>query len=154
VVLRQLKMVTQQNFFIHDMDKAVDCITSSCHQSASPCVVPPHWCSSPPTPNLKLWVISFTAKVIKWGWQFILTLLNAQRALWHSPQHPDERVHWHPTTGGPLTVIWTDTDPCFMTPDSSSVLHKLRIVFVIRKVKNQNKNPVAELERELFQQDP
>ena len=41
-----------------------------------------------------------------------------------------------------------------MTPDSSSVLHKLRIVLVISKVKNQNKNPVAELERELFQQDP
>ena len=55
----------------------------------------------PPTPNLKLWVISFTAKVIKWAWKFILTLLNAQRALWHSPQHTDERVHWHPTTGWP-----------------------------------------------------
>ena len=55
---------------------------------------------------------------------------------------------------GPLTVIWTDTDPCFMTPDSGSVLHKLRIVLVIGKVKSQNKNPVAELERELFQQDP
>ena len=89
-------VVTQQNFFILDMDKAVDCITSSCHHSASPCVVPPQWCSSPPSPNLKLWVISFTAKVIKW-----LTLLKAQRALWHSPQHTDERVHWHPTTGWP-----------------------------------------------------
>lgn len=79
------------------MDKAFDCITSSCHHSASPCVVLPQ----PPTPNLKLWVISFTAKVIKWAWQFILTLLNAKRAPWHSPQHTDERVHWHPTTGWP-----------------------------------------------------
>ena len=54
---------------------------------------------------------------------------------------------------GLLTVIWTDTDSCFMTPDSGSVFHKLRIVLFISKVKNQNKNPVAELERELFQQD-
>ena len=55
---------------------------------------------------------------------------------------------------GPLAVLWTDTDPCFITPDSDSVSHNQTIVLVISKVKNQNKNPVAELERELFQQDP
>ena len=99
----QLKMVTQRNFFILDMDKAVDCIMSSCHHCASPCVDPPQWCSSPPTPNPQAETMGnlFCCQSHEMSLQFILILLNAQRTLWHSSQHTDERVHWHPTTGWP-----------------------------------------------------
>ena len=61
----------------------------------------------------------------------------------------------------PLAVIRTETAPCFMALNNDPVLHDHRIVLeiLILRVKNWNRNPVAEravqeLELELLQQDP
>ena len=60
---------------------------------------------------------------------------------------------------GPLAVIRTDLAPFYMALDNDRVLHDHRIVLEIGRLKNRNKNPVAErafqeLERELLRQDP
>ena len=45
---------------------------------------------------------------------------------------------------GPLAVIRIDPAPCFMVLDNDPVIHNHRIVLEIARVKNRNKNPVAE----------
>ena len=45
---------------------------------------------------------------------------------------------------GPLAVVRTDPAPCFLALENDSVLHEHRIALEIGRVKNRNKNPVAE----------
>ena len=57
---------------------------------------------------------------------------------------------------GPLAVIRTDPAPCFIALDNDPVLHDHRIILEIGRVKNRNKDPVAEragLELELLRQE-
>ena len=114
--------------------------------------------------------ISFAADPIKQAKQFILVLHECVTFYTVSTLLPNERhdmlhnalfslcINTQPLDG-PLAVIRTDPTPCFMALNNDSVLHDHRIVLVIGRVKNRNKNPVAErvvqeLELELLRQDP
>ena len=67
-------------------------------------------------------------------------------------------IEIHPLDG-PFAVIRTDAAPRFIALKDDSVLRKHRIALEIGRIRNHNKNPVAEkavqeLELELLRQDP
>lgn len=112
--------------------------------------------------------ISFAADVMKQAKQFILVLRECVTSYTVSSLLPNE---CHDTLrdalislcisvrpfDGPLAVIRTDPAPCFIALDNDPVLHDHRIILEIGRVKNRNKDPVAEragLELELLRQEP
>ena len=166
----QLKLVTQRYLFALDMDKAIERATTSCHHCASLRVVPPSMVQQSTNPPPDTVGVSFAADVIKRARQLILVLRECVTSYTASTLLPNERhdtlrdallslcIEMRPLDG-PLAVVRTDPAPCFLALENDSVLHEHRIALEIGRVKNRNKNPVAEkavqeLELELLRQDP
>ena len=114
--------------------------------------------------------MSFAADIIRRCRQFILILRKCTTSYTTSCLVPDEKsdtlcdalarlvVGRHPLDG-PQAVIRVDPAPGFVSLKNSNALQHLGISVEIGRVKNTNKNPVAEravleLEEELLRQEP
>lgn len=166
----QLKMVAHRYLFALDMDKAIDRVTSSCHCCAAlrqtPHTLVKQSTSAPPDAV----GVSFAADVIKRARQLILVLRECVTSYTTTVLLDDERhntlrealirlcIQIRPLDGPPA-VIRTDPAPGFKALVNDKLLHRHRLTLEIGRVKNPNKNPVAEkavqeLETELLRQDP
>ena len=166
----QLKLATRRYFFALDIDKSIDRITSGCHMCASlkkkPHTVVDQSTSSPP----EAIGLSFASDVIKRNRQLILVLRECVTSFTASTLIEDERheslrsalirlcIELRPLDGPPA-IIRTDPASGFKTLIDDKLLQHHRISIEIGRIKNTNKNPVAEravqeLEAELLRLNP
>lgn len=151
----QLKQVILRYFYTLDLDKALDQCTQSCHLCASlkkiPSCLVEQSTSDPPAAV----GISFAADVIKRNRQLILVVRETTSSFTTSCIIQDERrdtlraglirlcLELCPISG-PHAVIRVDPAPGFASLANDEELRRLRISVEIGRVKNANKNPVAE----------
>jgi hypothetical protein len=166
----QLKQVTNRYLFALDMGHAIDHVSESCHACAS-LLKKPHklveQSSSEPPDAVG---ISFATDVIRRNRQFILVMRECVTSYTTTMLVENERqdtlrdaliqlcIEINPLDG-PHAVIRTDPGPAFKALVNDQTLAKHRISIEIGRVKNVNKNPVAEkaiqeLELELLKIDP
>ena len=166
----QLLMVMKRNFYALDLPKAVDRACASCHICASLQQFPDSLVkqSSDEAPDIV--GISFAADVMRRNKQCILVLRETTTSFTSACLVPDERhgtlrdalvclsLELRPLDGPPA-VIRVDPAPGFIALRDDDTLKELRLCLEIGRVKNVNKNPVAEkavgeLEIELLRQVP
>ena len=166
----QLKQIIHRYIFALDLDKSVETTSRSCH----------HCSSLRNTPNLTIAQssnnppevvgISYAADVIKRDRQLILVLRECVTSYTVTCFVNDERrdtlrdsliqlcIGLRPLDGPPA-VIRTDPAPGFAALVNDTLLNKYRLTIELGRVKNINKNPVAEkaireLEGEILHQQP
>ena len=166
----QLKQVMRRYLFALDLDRAIETTSHSCHHCASlintPTMTVPQSTSDPP----EVVGISYAADIIKRERQLILVLRECVTSYTACCFVTDERrdtirdslinlcIGLRPLDGPPA-VIRTDPAPGFAALANDAVLAKYRLTIELGRVKNVNKNPVAEkavreLECELLHQQP
>lgn len=151
----QLKTVTRRYFYALDMDKSIELVSKSCHHCASLKSVQhmlKEQSSSDPPERLG---VTFAADVIKRGKQLIFVLRESVSSLTNACIIENER---HDTLrdaiiqlyiglrslDGPVAIIRTDAAPGFASLCNDELLNRYRIKVEIGRVKNPNKNPVAD----------
>ncbi len=166
----QLKQVVSRYFYALDLDKAIDRTSATCHHCTSikkiPNVVVPQSTGDPPDAI----GVTFAADIMRRSRQFILVVRECVTSLTMSCLVEDERHdtlrryliqlcnHVRPLDG-PYAVIRTDPAPGFVALVHDKFLTEHRLNIEVGRVKNANKNPIAEravqeLENELLRQDP
>ena len=166
----QLKQVMHRYLYALDLDKVIDTASRSCHQCASlrdtPHTTIPQSTGNPP----EVVGISYAADVIKREKQLILVLRECVTSDTASCLIDDERrdtlrdslvklcIGLRPLDGPPA-VIRTDPAPGFAALVKDALLSTYRLTIELGRVKNVNKNPIAEkavceLEHELLHQQP
>ena len=166
----QMKLVMKRYFFALDMEKSIDKVSDTCHPCASlrkvPHTVIKQSTSDPP----ETVAVSFSADVIKRCRQLILVVRETVTsytvtAIIENERHDTLRdmlirlsVELRPLDG-PMAVIRTDPAPGFVALVNDEILRQNRLTIEIGRVKNANKNPVAEraiqeLELEILKQEP
>lgn len=151
----QLKNVVSRYFYALDLEKAVELTTNTCHQCASllktPKVCVEQGSSDPPETVGS----TFAADVLKRERQLILVIRECVTSftftkLIESERHLDLRdaiiqllAEVHPLDG-PFAVIRTDPASGFKALVSDQLLARHRLSIELGRVKNPNKNPVAE----------
>ncbi len=166
----QLKMVVSRFFYALDMDKAIERISQGCHHCASLRKIPPtvvsQSCSDPPESI----GVSFAGDVLKRERQLIFVLRECVTSFTSACFVDSETklalrdaiiqlcVPLRPLDG-PLAVIRTDAATALCPLIDDVTLRSHRIQIEVGRVKNENKNPVAEraiqeLEREFLLDDP
>ena len=166
----QFQMVLQRQFFALDMNDAISRVTSTCHTCASLLSFPPSLVSQSSDDPPEVVGVSFAADVIKRHRQSILVLRECTTSFTASCLIPDERhdtlrdaltrliIGLHPLDG-PSAIVRVDPAPGFASMSSNDSLKHLNVTIEVGRVKNKNKNPVAEkavreLEEELIRQEP
>ena len=166
----QLKVVCERYFFALDLGKAVEKVSASCHQCASLRKVPHTKMEQSSMDPPDAIGVSFAADVIKRAQQLILVLRECTTSYTMATLVENERrdslreallrtaIEFVPLDG-PKVVIRTDSAPGFVALVNDQLLHKHGINIELGRVKNQNKNPIAEravqeLEQEILRQDP
>ena len=166
----QLQMVIQRHFFALDMSAAVTRVSDSCHTCASLKKFPTSLTSQSSEDPPEVVGVSFAADIIRRNRQFILLLRECTTSYTASCLVPDEKsdtlrdalarlvVGLHPLDG-PQAVIRVDPAPGFVSLKNTNALQHLGLSIEVGRVKNTNKNPVAEravleLEEELLHQEP
>ena len=162
----QLKTVFHRYFYALDMDKEIERSTSNCPQCAALRKVP-HCISKQSTEDPPDAIgVSFAADVLKCNKQLILVVRECVTSYTMSTLLESEKsealrdaliclcVHLRPMDGPPA-IIRTDPAPGFVSLREDELLHQHRIGIEVGRVKNPNKNPVAEravqeLEEELL----
>ena len=162
--------MTRRYFFALDLVKNIEEVTSSCHQCASLRQTPltrAEQTSEEPPPSIGL---SYAADVLKRTRQNILVVRECSTSYTRAVVIPDERkeslrdalltlcIELRPLDGPPA-VVRTDNGPGFASLQGDRVLQQHRVSIELGRVKNLNKNPVAEkaiqeLEKELLILDP
>lgn len=166
----QLKTVVHRSFYALDMDKAIEHVSLSCHQCSAlrstPATIVQQDSSDPPETVGS----SFAADIIKRERQLIFVVRECVTSFTATMLVTDERAQTlrdgilqlcaelHPLDG-PFAVIRTDPAPGFVALCNDELLNRHRISIEVGRVKNKNKNPVAEkaireLESEILRQDP
>ncbi|XP_078384150.1 LOW QUALITY PROTEIN: uncharacterized protein LOC144666624 [Oculina patagonica] len=166
----QLKKVVSRYFFALDLDKAIERVSLGCHSCAAlrhaPHAVIEQSTSDPPAAV----GVSFAADILKQSRQLILVLRECVTSYTSTLLVVDEKhgtlrdgliqlcVGLRPLDG-PNAVIRCDPAPAFRALVSDQLLLQHKISLEIGRVKNQNKNPVAEkaiqeLEHELLRLQP
>ena len=166
----QLHTVTNRYFYALDMDKAIDQVTATCHQCASlrttPRTVIEQSSGDPPDAV----GVSFSADVIKRNRQLILVVRETTTSFTTSCLIDNERhdtlrdalirlcIELRPSDGPPA-VIRNDPAPGFSRLVHDDLLKQNHMCIEIGRIKNPNKNPVAEkavreLEEEILRLDP
>jgi hypothetical protein len=166
----QLKCVVSRYFYALDMDQAISCIAGGCHQCvslrSSPRFLQEQSSSDPPAAV----GVSFAADVLRRERQIILVVRETITSYTKAQIIESEKrdclketlislcVDLHPLDG-PLAVVRTDAAPGFVALVDDSLLREHHICIEIGRVKNINKNPVAEkaiqeLEGEILRHDP
>ena len=166
----QLKLVMKRHFYALDMAKVVDRVCDACHTCASLRKLPkPLIKHNSETPPNRVGV-SFAADVLKRCKQTILILRETTTSFTTASIISDEKsatlrdnlarlcIALRPTSG-PHVTIRVDPAPGFVALKDDSILHQLGMSVEVGRIKNVNKNPVAEkaiaeLEDELRHQLP
>ena len=166
----QLQLVVQRHFFALDMSAAITRVSDTCHTCASLKKFPTSLASQSSEDPPEVVGVSFAADVIRRSRQFILLLRECTTSYTASCLVPDEKsstlgdalarlvVGLHPLDGPPA-VIRVDPAPGFVALKTSNALQQIGISIEVGRIKNQNKNPVAEravleLEEEMLRQEP
>ena len=166
----QFQMVLQRQFFALDMNDAISRVTSACHTCASLLSFPPSLISQSSADPPEVVGVSFAADVIKRHRQSILVLRECTTSFTASCLIQDERhdtlrdaltrliIGLHPLDG-PRAIVRVDPAPGFASMSNNDSLKHLNVTIEVGRVKNKNKNPVAEkavreLEDELIRQEP
>ena len=166
----QLKTVTRRYLYALDIDMATENTTNGCYHFASlrkrPLTLVEQSTNAPP----EAIGVSFAADMIKRSRQLILVVRECVTSFTTTTLLKDERqqslrdaliqlcIQLRPLDGPPA-VIRSDPAPGFKALIDDDILHSHRLSIEIGRVKNKNKNPVAEravqeLEDELLKQDP
>ena len=165
----QLSSVFQRYFFALDTDKTIELVNSACHQCASLCHMPKFAVEQSTSDPPEAVGVSFAADVLKRNKQLVLVLRETATSytatcLIENEQHGTLRdalislcVGLRPLQGPPA-VIRTDPAPGFVRLTNDKLLAQHHMIIEIGRVKNKNKNPVAEkaireLEDEILRQD-
>ena len=166
----QLKLIVGRRFYILDLPSLIERTSSSCHTCTSlstlPVVNQQQSTSDPP------YVVgqTFAADILKRSRQLILVIRECVTSFTSACIVPDERrdslrdglitllVGLRPLDG-PRAIVRLDPAPGFVSLSHDDALSHYGISIEIGRVKNVNKNPVAEkaiaeLEHEIRRQDP
>ena len=166
----QFQMVLQRQFFALDMNDAISGLTSACHICASLKSFPSSLVKQSSDDPPEVVGVSFAADMIKRYRQLILVVRECTTSfttscLVHDEKHDTLRdaltqliVGLHPLDG-PRAIIRVDPSPGFQSMANNDSLNHLNVTIDVGRVKNKNKNPVAEkavreLEEELIRQEP
>ena len=166
----QFQMVLQRQFFALDMNDAISRLTSTCHTCASLKSFPSSLVKQSSDDPPEVVGVSFAAGVIKPYRQLILVLRECTTSFTTSCLVYDEKhdtlrdaltqliVGLHPLDG-PRAIIRVDPSPDFQSMANKESLNHLNVTIDVGRVKNKNKNPVAEkavceLEEEIIRQEP
>ena len=166
----QLKQVAHRYFYALDMDSTIEDVTTSCHQCSSMKKIPHTLIEQSTSDPPEVIGTNFAADVMHRNRQLILVLRECVSSytvasLIENEQHTSLRdalismcINLRPLDG-PVAVIRTDPGPGFLRLVDDPLLQQYRISLEIGRVKNTNKNPVAEkaiqeLENELLRQEP
>ena len=166
----QLKQIMHRYMFALGLDKSVETTSRSCHHCASLRNTPnlPSTQSTADPPEVV--GISYAADIVKRDRQLILVLRECVTSYTVTCFVNDERrdtlresliqlcIGLRPLDG-PHAVIRTDPAPGFAALVNDTLLNKYRLTIELGRVKNINKNPVAEkaireLEGEILHQQP
>ena len=166
----QLQLVMKRQFYALDMPQVIDHVCETCHTCASlrklPETLTKHTSENPPD----IVGVSFAADVLRRCKQVILVLRETTTSYTSASIIPDEKsatlrdnlarlcVGLRSLSGPPVTVR-VDPAPGFVSLKDDGILQQLGISIEIGRIKNINKNPVAEkaiaeLEGELIRQVP
>lgn len=151
----QLKNVVSRYFYALDLEKAVELTTNTCHQCTS-LLKTPNVCveqgSSDPPETVGS---AFAADALKRERQLILVIRECVTSFTftkfiESERHLDLRdaiiqliAEVHPLDG-PFAIIRTDPAPGFKALVGDQLLARHRLSIEFGRIKNPNKNPVAE----------
>ena len=166
----QLLMVLKRKFFALDLSQSVERTTNGCHTCASLKSFPDSLVKQTSEDAPEAVGISFAADVLRRCRQYILLLRETSTSFTSACLIDNERhdtlcealarlsLELHPIDGPPA-VIRVDPAPGFMALRDNPTLKELGICLEIGRVKNVNKNPVAEkaigeLENEILRQEP
>ena len=166
----QLQTVVQRHFYALDMNSALSRVSSACHICASLQKFPNSLMTQTSDNPPDVVGISFAADVIRRERQSILVLRECSTSYTNTCLIPDEKydtlrdaltrliVELHPIDG-PRAIVRVDPAPSFVSLSNQDALKHLNVWLDIGRVKNVNKNPVAEkavqeLEEELLKQEP
>ena len=155
----------KRHFYALDLTKAIERTYNSCHT----CLSLQRFLESSEDPPESIGV-SFAADILKRDRQLTLLLREIVTSYTAACIVSDKKqttlrealacleTELHPLDG-PSAVIRVDPAPGFMTLRNDETLKSLRLSLEIGRVKNPNKNPVAEkaifeLEKDLLKQEP
>ena len=156
----QLKLVTFRHFYALDMDKCIEQATNSCHQCSSLSKVP-HTLAKQSTSDPPDAVgVSFSADVIRECITSYTTgcIIEDERSETLRSALIRMCIELKPLDG-PSAVVRVDPAPGFSSLSNDKLLSHYGLSLEIGRVKNCNKNPMAEraiqeLVHELLSQDP
>ena len=166
----QLLTVVNRYFYALDMEQAVQSVSFACFQCAALRQVPKTRSEQSSSDTLEAVGISFAADVMRRERQMIFVLCECATSYTAASIINDETrdtlretllmlcVALRPLDGPPA-VVRTDPAPGFQALSNDEVLKQHRIAVEIGRVKNVNKNPVAEraiqeLEDEILRMGP
>ncbi len=166
----QLKLVSRRYFYALDMDNVIDEVALSCHTCVSLQEVKQHrekQSTSDPPDGV---CTQFAADVIRREKQFIFLLREVVTSYTWSLLIKDEQADSLRTAllklcipirpiDGPNSTVRVDPAPGFRSLEGDTLLKSHNVILDIGRIKNINKNPVAErgveeLELELLKQEP
>jgi hypothetical protein len=166
----QLRSIVGRYFYALDIDKNIESITKSCYQCASLQNVPKARIEQSSTDPPEGIGISFAADVLRRERQLILIVRECVSSFTVAQIIETEKkdslrdalvrmcLELRPLDG-PFAVIRTDAAPGFVALVENVVLAKHRLCIEVGRIKNLNKNPIAEravqeVESEILHQDP
>lgn len=166
----QLELVMKRHFYALDLHEAVEQATRLCHLCESLKTLPESSFQQSSEDPPDVIGVSFAADILKRNCQLILvvreTVTSYTRACFVCDEKRDtlrEALACLCTEllplEGPPAIVRVDPAPGFVSLQSDETLKRLNIVLEIGRVKNVNKNPVAEraiqeLEGEILRYDP
>ena len=168
--IHQMKLIVHRYFYALDMDNAIENATNTCHMCASLASFK-HARQQQSTSDPPAGVcIQFAADVIRREKQFIFVLRDVVTSYTWSLLIDNEQAKSlreallklcipNRPIDGPQSVVRVDPAPGFIALKEDKDLNCHGIILDIGRVKNINKNPVAEraveeLENELLKQEP
>ncbi|KAK3083239.1 hypothetical protein FSP39_017533 [Pinctada imbricata] len=166
----QMQMVLKRHFYALDLPRAIENACESCHTCASLKKFPDKLERQTSDDKVAGIGTVFAADVLKRNCQLVCVLRESVTSYTTACVIPNEKretlreallrlvMELHPLDGPPA-VIRVDPAPGFFALRDDAILGKFRIVLEFGRVKNKNKNPVAEkaiaeLEDELLRQEP
>ena len=151
----QLKLLVSRYFYALDVDNALKVVSTSCHHCLSLKALSPHLLAQSTGPPPDKIGLSFACDIMRRYKQFIMILRESSSSftmtsLIDSEKHDHVRdsllimcAELRPL-GDDQVTIRVDAAPCFVALVKDPVLLKNNITLEVGRIKNVNKNPVAE----------
>ena len=151
----QMKQIMKRNFYAIAIDQAIDQVTDNCAQCESLKTFPKHLVEQSTDSPPCVVGINFAADVVKREKQLILVLREYVTSYLQALIIPDEQQGSLRSgliqlslplvpTAGPIAVIRVDPAPAFQALENDEGLSKYNITVEVGRIKNPNKNSIAE----------